>query len=537
MRFTLFILSLISVSICELFESLSIFEEIFKLSCVKTDLVLKGTFTMLSIEKPLTFIWVSLWWGPSAKSTFHTIFPVAFIDFSVVPPEDTKARPESIFEIADEKSINVPLIAIDFDPVVELALEDLAFSDIDPWAIFVVVLELPEIDLFLSLDYPEVTAFHQSLHVELGVEGFVLLQVIGILILLGDSKQSCGKDRSFPGQFLPQTLLAHVQEMELGVLLDTMEHWWPQRNWLVISWGLWMISIGFEPPRIVPYQSGIANQILLLLVQGTPLLEFIIIFVLLLLTAEIKLNIFLSWRVLRAWELGLVEQRFHLVLRFQCSDTEVLLAFLLSLAHVRLQFGRIVLAVHFRVLLNDLLQTCHAKSVHRVQGNHLVIGFKVLEIKFPDFREDNLPHSGPTLFPTGFVALPQSKWLYAFKMGVLFVGGICSADRILIIRHWPLGSGLDSLVVGEIVAEGFPYLLSVIALGNGPEQPHLLLLGPVDPGQWVVGLLAYGVGENMPWLLNFVELSCFLLGGTPIGLILMFIHLIINDIDSFAKLL
>lgn len=55
-----------------------------------------------------------------------------------------------------------------------------------------------------------------------------------------------------------------------------------------------MISIGFEPPRIVPYQSGIANQILLLLVQGTPLLEFIIIFVLLLLTAEIKLNIFLS---------------------------------------------------------------------------------------------------------------------------------------------------------------------------------------------------------------------------------------------------
>lgn len=68
------------------------------------------------------------------------------------------------------------------------------------------------------------TAFHQSLDVELGVEAFVLLQVLGILILLGDSKQSCGKDRSFPGQFLPQTLLAHVQEVELGVLLDTMEH-------------------------------------------------------------------------------------------------------------------------------------------------------------------------------------------------------------------------------------------------------------------------------------------------------------------------
>lgn len=136
MRLSVFISAYIFISICKGLLTVSIFQEIFKLTFICTNAMLKYTLTMLSILNPISLVIVSLWRSPYSKTVFHTIFPISLKNLSIIPSKYSMSLSFTIYKLSCIYSINISLRSRCFHISFILTLKYLFLSNIDALTMF-----------------------------------------------------------------------------------------------------------------------------------------------------------------------------------------------------------------------------------------------------------------------------------------------------------------------------------------------------------------------------------------------------------------
>lgn len=148
------------------------------------------SLSMLPVLNPLTFIIVSFGRFPSAKSIFHTILPLTFENFSIIPTKNSMTSPFAIFKLAYVNTIYISLAARSFNISFIPALKYLPFTYANTLSMLPeLIIKLSKINSFLTLLNFEIRPSCYFLDIKILPHIIVTSKIVSILFFFWNSKQ------------------------------------------------------------------------------------------------------------------------------------------------------------------------------------------------------------------------------------------------------------------------------------------------------------------------------------------------------------
>lgn len=133
------ILSYVLIPIDKSFPAISMFKRSFKLTLINTVFMLVNSLSMLPIQEPTTFIWITFRRLPYTMSVFRPQFPISFKNLSIIPQELAVSMPHTIDELSDVHTVNVSFTTWHFDTIFVNTLENLLRGNKQGFTMFLII--------------------------------------------------------------------------------------------------------------------------------------------------------------------------------------------------------------------------------------------------------------------------------------------------------------------------------------------------------------------------------------------------------------
>jgi hypothetical protein len=146
MWLTRFIKTDVPITICKNLLALTILQEVNKVTTISAESMLINTFSMLTIETPLTFVKVPLWRFPYSEPILGSILPQSFKELTIVPLESSISFSYSINELTSVNAVNIFFASLYLDVTIVFSLKNCLLGDHYTLSVLLLVHNFTEID-------------------------------------------------------------------------------------------------------------------------------------------------------------------------------------------------------------------------------------------------------------------------------------------------------------------------------------------------------------------------------------------------------